>query len=242
MRYFVWIRFDGTAYHGWQIQPNGLSVQEKIQDCLSLLLRHPIDVVGAGRTDAGVHANQMVCHFDSTQAIDANQLCYRLARVLPRDISCEKIEQVADDMHARFSAHRRVYRYFIHTKRNPFLRQYSVEMHYPLDFDIMNQAAAQLLTVNDFKAFCKAGADNKTTLCNVTTAQWVKTGEDTYYFEIAANRFLRNMVRAVVGTLIDVGRRRISLEQFDKILHSGTRCDAGESMPANGLFLWEIDY
>lgn len=242
MRYFVWIRFDGTAYHGWQIQPNGMSVQEKLQDGLSLLLRRPIEVVGAGRTDAGVHAHQMVCHFDSEHPVDTTQLCYRLGRVLPRDISCEKIEAVSDDKHARFSARRRVYRYFIHTNRDPFLRHYSVEMHYPLDFDLMNQAAAQLLTVDDFKAFCKAGADVKTTLCDVTTAQWVKTGENSYYFEIAANRFLRNMVRAVVGTLVDVGRRRISLEQFDSILQGGTRSDAGESMPANGLFLWQVDY
>ena len=115
-------------------------------------------------------------------------------------------------------------------------------MHYPLDFDLMNRAAAQLLTVDDFKAFCKTGADVKTTLCDVTTAQWVKTGESSYYFEIAANRFLRNMVRAVVGTLVDVGRKRISLEQFDRILQGGTRSDAGESMPANGLFLWQVDY
>ncbi len=242
MRYFTWIRFDGTAYHGWQIQPNGMSVQQKMQESLSLLLRRPIEVVGAGRTDAGVHANQMVCHFDSPQPIDADQLCYRLARVLPRDISCEKIAAVDDEMHARFSARRRVYRYFIHTRRDPFLRHHSVEMHWPLDFERMNRAAAQLLTVSDFKAFCKAGADNKTTLCNVTTAQWVQTGQHTYYFEIAANRFLRNMVRAVVGTLVDVGRGRISLEQFDSILHGGTRSDAGESMPANGLFLWQIDY
>ena len=118
----------------------------------------------------------------SESAIDTTQLCYRLGRVLPRDISCEKIEAVSADMHARFSARRRVYRYFIHTKRDPFLRHYSVEMHYPLDFDLMNQAAAQLLTVDDFKAFCKAGADVKTTLCDVTTAQWVKTGESSYYF------------------------------------------------------------
>lgn len=242
MRYFVWIRFDGTAYHGWQIQPNGMSVQQKMQEGLSLLLRHDTEVVGAGRTDAGVHAHQMVCHFDSDQPIDTTQLCYRLGRVLPRDISCEKIAAVGDDLHARFSARRRVYRYFVHTQRDPFLRHYSVEMHYPLDFDRMNEAAARLLTVSDFKAFCKAGADNKTTLCDVTTARWVQTGESTYYFEIAANRFLRNMVRAVVGTLVEVGRGRISLEQFERVLHDGTRSDAGESMPAHGLFLWQIDY
>lgn len=247
-RYFLWLSYDGTAYHGWQIQPNGMSVQEKVQQCLSLLLRRPIEIVGAGRTDAGVHARQMACHFDwkpsadDHTVIDCHQLCYRLDRMLPRDISCWRVEQVPTDRHARFSARRRVYRYFIHTSRDPFLRYFSVETHWSLDFDLMNEAAAFLLTVNDFRAFCKAGADNKTTLCKVTTAQWVQTGTDAWYFEIAADRFLRNMVRAVVGTLFDIGRHRVTLSQFRDIVLHGSRSNAGESMPANGLFLWEIDY
>ncbi len=241
-RYFVWISFDGTAYHGWQIQPNGMSVQEKLQQCLSTLLRQPIEVTGAGRTDAGVHARQMVAHFDCDGEMDCTQLAYRLNRILPRDISCERVELVAPEQHARFSATKRTYRYFIHTERDPFLRHYSVEMHWALDFELMNEAAAWLLTVDDFKAFCKANADNKTTLCHVTTAQWVKTGESTYYFEISANRFLRNMVRAVVGTLIDVGRHCLTLEEFKTVVREGTRSDAGQSMPAHGLFLWEIEY
>lgn len=241
-RYFVWISFDGTAYHGWQIQPNGMSVQQKLQQCLSLLLRQDIEVTGAGRTDAGVHARQMVCHFDWQQEIDAPQLAYRLNRVLPRDISCEKIEPISVNLHARYSATRRTYRYFVHTQRDPFLRHYSMETHWPLDFDLMNQAAAWLLQVKDFKAFCKAGADNKTTLCDVMTARWVQTSPTTYYFEIAANRFLRNMVRAVVGTLIDVGRHRLTLEAFKEVVQHGTRSDAGESMPAHALFLWSVEY
>jgi len=241
-RYFVWIGFDGTAYHGWQIQPNGMSVQEKLQQCLSTLLGQPIEVTGAGRTDAGVHARQMSCHFDVPQKTDCAQLCYRLNRILPRDISCERVEQVTPDLHARFSATKRTYRYFIHTHRDPFLRHFSVEMNWNLDFELMNEAAAHLLTVNDFKAFCKANADNKTTLCEVSVARWVKTGESTYYFEIAANRFLRNMVRAVVGTLIDVGRHRLTLDSFKAVVREGTRSDAGQSMPAHGLFLWQIDY
>lgn len=242
MRIFLWLSFDGTAYHGWQIQPNGMSVQEKVQQCLSTLLSQPIAVTGAGRTDAGVHARTMVCHFDIDKELDTDQLCYRLNRILPRDISCGRAERVSEDMHARFSAKRRTYRYFIHTQRDPFLRHYSVETHWKLDFEMMNEAALWLTTQDDFKAFCKAGADNKTTLCQVTTAQWVSTSPTTWYFEIAANRFLRNMVRAVVGTLFEVGRHRMTLEQFREVVVTGTRSDAGESMPAHGLFLWDIEY
>ena len=242
MRIFLWLSFDGTAYHGWQIQPNGMSVQEKGQQCLSTLLSQPIAVTGAGRTDAGVHARTMVCHFDTDKELDTDQLCYRLNRILPRDISCGRAERVSEDMHARFSAKRRTYRYFIHTQRDPFLRHYSVETHWKLDFEMMNKAALWLTTQDDFKAFCKAGADNKTTLCQVTTAQWVSTSPTTWYFEIAANRFLRNMVRAVVGTLFEVGRHRMTLEQFREVVATGTRSDAGESMPAHGLFLWDIEY
>ncbi len=241
-RYFLWLSFDGTAYHGWQIQPNGMSVQEKVQQCLSTLLRQPIEVTGAGRTDAGVHARQMACHFDTFQPLDTTQLAYRLNRMLPRDISCCRAEAVPADRHARFSATRRTYRYFIHTGRDPFLRHFSVEMHWQLDFALMNEAAAWLATVTDFRAFCKANADNKTTRCQVSCARWVQTGPATWYFEIAANRFLRNMVRAVVGTLVDVGRHRLSLDDFRRIVLAGTRSDAGESMPAHGLFLWEIAY
>lgn len=254
MRYFAWIRFDGTAYHGWQIQPNGMSVQEKIQQSLSLLLRQPIEVVGAGRTDAGVHARELPCHFDCPcpdspdasvsdgQPLDVEQLCYRLNRILPADISCTRIGRVADDLHARFSARRRTYRYFIHTDKNPFERHFSVETHWELDFDLMNEGARWLTTVCDFRAFCKAGADVKTTLCNVYSAVWVQTDRHDYYFEISANRFLRNMVRATVGTLIELGRHRITLEQFQDIVLHGTRSDAGESMPAKGLFLWSVEY
>lgn len=242
MRYFVWISFDGTAYHGWQIQPNGMSIQEKLQQGLSTLLRQPIEVTGAGRTDAGVHARQMAAHFDIENELDCTQLTYRLNRILPRDINCEKIEQVDDELHARFSAKKRTYRYFIHTQRNPFERFFSVEMHWQLDFEQMNKAAAFLLDIDDFKAFCKANADNKTTLCKVTTARWIQTNPTTYYFEISANRFLRNMVRAVVGTLIDVGRHKITLGQFKNIIKNGNRSDAGQSMPPHGLFLWEIEY
>ena len=241
-RYFVRISFDGTNYHGWQIQPNGISVQEKLQECLSTILRQPIDVVGAGRTDTGVHARTMVCHIDYIGELDCKQTCFKLNRILPPDISFISIEEVEPKLHARFSATARTYRYFIHTKKIPFSRHYSVEISYPLNFEAMNEAAAYLLNVSDFKAFCKAGADNKTTLCQVTTAKWVKQDDENWYFEITANRFLRNMVRAVVGTLIDVGRNRLSIDQFKNVVDHGSRSDSGESMPAHGLFLWNVTY
>ena len=242
-RYFVTLSYDGTRYHGWQIQPNGDSVQARLQEALSTLLRAPVSVTGAGRTDTGVHARMMVAHFDSEgEPLDGQQLAYKLNRLLPYDIAVSKVEPVNDDMHARFSATSRMYRYFIHTVKNPFLRAYSCEIHYPLDFAKMNEAADILKTYEDFGAFCKSGADVKTTLCKVTKAAWVQTSPTTWYFEIRANRFLRNMVRAVVGTLIEVGRGRLSLDDFKKVIEGKQRSDAGESMPGNALFLEDIVY
>lgn len=241
-RYFVTFSYDGARYHGWQIQPNGVSVQEKLQWALSTLLREDISVTGAGRTDAGVHARMMVAHFDILVDIDCRQLAYKLNRLLPQDIFVAKVEPVSDDMHARFSATSRMYRYYIHTRKDPFLRAYSCEMHYPLDFARMNEAARLLLEYEDFGAFCKSGADVKTTLCKVIKAEWVQTSETTWYFEIRANRFLRNMVRAVVGTLVDVGRGRLTLEDFRKVVEGKRRTEAGESMPGHALFLEDIRY
>lgn len=242
MRYFVWFSYDGTAYHGWQIQPNGNSVQEELQRALSTLLREEISVTGAGRTDAGVHARQMVAHFDFSEAIDLEQLAYKLNRILPCDIAVDRVELVDDDMHARFSATSRTYHYYIHTKKDPFSRPYSTELHYELDFDKMNEAGRILMTYDDFGAFCKSHSDVKTTLCRVTKAEWVQTSATSWYFEITANRFLRNMVRAVVGTLIDVGRGRLTLDDFRKVIEGKRRTAAGESMPANALFLENIRY
>ena len=237
------LSYDGTRYHGWQIQPNGVSVQERLQEALSTLLREPIAVTGAGRTDAGVHARKMVAHFDwKGDAIDGQQLAYKLNRLLPYDIAVSKVEMVSEDMHARFSATSRMYRYYIHTTKDPFQRAYSCEIHYPLDYTKMNDAARILMTYEDFGAFCKSGADVKTTLCQVTKAEWVQTSPTTWYFEIRANRFLRNMVRAVVGTLIEVGRGRLSLDDFKKVIEGKQRSDAGESMPGNALFLEDIVY
>ena len=242
MRYFVWFGYDGAAYHGWQIQPNGNSVQEELQKGLSTLLREEISVTGAGRTDAGVHARVMVAHFDTEKTLDCRQLAYKLNRLLPQDIAVDRVEQVSDDLHARFSATSRTYNYYIHTRKDPFRRAYSCEMHYDLDFAKMNEAGRILTTYEDFGAFCKAHSDVKTTLCQVTKAEWIQTSDSSWYFEITANRFLRNMVRAVVGTLIDVGRGKLTLDDFRKVIEGKQRSDAGESMPANALFLEEIVY
>ena len=234
-RYFVYFKYDGTAYHGWQVQPNAVSVQEKLQDALSTLLREEIQVVGAGRTDTGVHARMMVAHFDTDKDVDGPQLVYKLNRLLPRDISADKVIPVSQDMHARFSARSRTYHYYVH-------QHYSCELFYDLDFEKINEAAAMLLEYDDFAAFCKSNTDVKTTLCDVTEARWVKDGEYSWHFVITANRFLRNMVRAVVGTLVDDGRGRISVQDFRAVIEGRRRSGAGESMPGNALFLENIEY
>ena len=241
-RYFIWLSYDGTNYHGWQVQPNGISVQGELQRVLSTLLRQDISITGAGRTDAGVHARVMAAHFEIEADIDCKQLAYKMNRMLPQDIVIDRIEEVSLDMHARFSATERTYHYYIHTRKSPFERHYSCEIHYPLDFEKMNEAGRILTTYEDFGAFCKAHSDVKTTLCNVTRAEWIQTGDTTWYFVITANRFLRNMVRAVVGTLVDVGRGRLTLDEFRSVIEGKRRSDAGESMPGNALFLEDVKY
>lgn len=241
-RYFLYFKYDGTAYHGWQSQPNGNTVQDELQRALSTLLRGEVQVTGAGRTDTGVHARMMVAHFDIDGELDCPQMVYKLNRILPRDISADMLVKVADGMHARFSALSRTYHYYVHRHKDPFLRAYSCLLTYPLDFDVMNRAAAMLLEYDDFAAFCKSHTDVKTTLCKVTEARWVKDGEYSWHFVITANRFLRNMVRAVVGTLVDVGRGRVTLDEFRMIVEGRRRSGAGESMPGNALFLENIEY
>lgn len=236
------LAYDGTRYHGWQVQPNGDSVQARLEHALGTLLRIPTPVTGAGRTDAGVHARRMVAHFDAVPAIDCAQLCYKLNRFLPCDISIYNIVPVDNSLHARFSATERTYHYYIHTAKAPFRRHYSCELHYKLDFEAMGEAARALMDYEDFGAFCKAGADVKTTLCHIYRAAWHQESPTEWYFEISANRFLRNMVRAVVGTLIEVGRGRMTLSQFREVVEHGSRSNAGESMPANALFLEEVKY
>ncbi len=242
MRYFIWFSYDGTRYHGWQIQPNGVTVQSELQRCLSLLLREEVSVTGAGRTDAGVHARQMAAHFDTDAVFEPSVLTMKLNSILPYDIAVERVEQVSADMHARFSATSRTYYYYVHTKKNPFLRPYSCELHYQLDFEKMNAAGRILMEYEDFGAFCKAGSDVKTTLCHVTHAEWHQISSSTWYFEISANRFLRNMVRAVVGTLIEVGRGRMTLDEFREVICGRERSMAGESMPGYALFLEKVTY
>ena len=241
-RYFITFSYDGARYHGWQVQPNGISVQEEMQKALAMLLRKPMEVVGAGRTDAGVHAAKMVAHFDCDMPIDTSHLAYKLNRVLPRDIAVDNIRLVGDDMHARFSAVARTYHYFIHTKKDPFVDDYSCQLGYELDFELMNEAGRILTTYDDFAAFCKSHTDVKTTLCQVSEARWEEMSPHHYRFTITANRFLRNMVRAVVGTLVDVGRGRVSIDEFRGIIESGKRTKAGESMPAKALFLVDVAY
>ena len=184
----------------------------------------------------------MAAHLDTEQTLDTELLAKKLNGMLPYDISVDRIEPVSSDLHARFSARARTYHYYIHTRKNPFLQRYSLEIHYQLDFDRMNEGGRVLMEYDDFGAFCKAGSDVKTTICHVTHAQWHQTGPDSWYFEITANRFLRNMVRAVVGTLIEVGRGRMTIDELRQVIEGKQRTQAGESMPAKALVLENVVY
>lgn len=242
MRYFITFSYDGTAYHGWQIQPHSLSVQEELQKAMSTLLRKPMEVIGAGRTDTGVHARKMVAHFDYDEEVDCPQLVYKLNKLLPRDIAVQQVEPVAEDMHARFSAKSRTYHYFVHMGKNPFLRSYSWQVYGNIDFELMNQAASVLMEYKDFTSFSKVNTDTKTNDCTITEAHWDRVGEDQWCFTITANRFLRNMVRAIVGTLMEVGRGRMTIEQLRRVIDAKDRCCAGDSVPGNALFLVQVKY
>lgn len=241
MRYFITLSYDGTAYHGWQIQPHSISVQEELHKALSTLLRQPMEVVGAGRTDTGVHARKMVAHFDYGE-LDCSQLVYKLNKILPRDIAVQKVEAVAEDMHARFSAKSRTYNYFVHLSKDPFRRAYSWQVYGEPDFDLMNRAAEVLMEYRDFTSFSKLNTDTKTNDCTITEAHWDRVGDGQWCFTISANRFLRNMVRAIVGTLLEVGRSRMTIEQLRQVIEAKDRCRAGDSVPGNALFLVEVEY
>lgn len=242
MRYFITFSYDGTAYHGWQIQPHSVTVQEELQKALSTLIRKPMEVVGAGRTDTGVHARKMIAHFDHDEVLDCSQLVYKLNKLLPRDIAVQHVEPVADDMHARFSAKSRTYHYYVHLDKNPFLRSYSWQVYGNPDFELMNRAARVLMEYKDFTSFSKVNTDTKTNDCTITEARWDRVGEDQWRFTVTANRFLRNMVRAIVGTLMEVGRRRMTIEQLRSVIEAKDRCRAGDSVPGNALFLVEVLY
>lgn len=240
-RYFIQLSFKGTHYHGWQIQNNAPSVQAEIQKCLSIALQSDIEIIGAGRTDAAVHAKMMVAHFDFDTNIDVDQLVYKLNNLLANNIAIQKIVEVASDLHARFSAISRSYEYHIHSYKNPFKENRSYYFNLPLDIEKMNEAAEILLQYTDFSAFSKSKTQTFTNDCKIIEAYWIHTGEELI-FNITANRFLRNMVRAIVGTLMDIGLNKISIQEFKKIIESKNRSNAGTSVPACGLYLTQVKY
>lgn len=243
MRYFIHLSYNGAAYHGWQNQPNGVSVQETIEKALFLILRQDVPITGAGRTDAGVHARSMYAHFDVETAIEnIDELTERLNAYLPNDIVIFSIKQVADDMHARFSAKSRTYKYYITTQKDPFEGQYRMRVNPTVDFDAMNKACKYLFEYEDFTSFSKLHTDVKTNNCKIMEAHWDRTSDIHWEFTIKADRFLRNMVRAIVGTLLDVGTGKLTLEQFAEVIEKKDRCVAGMSVPAKALFLENVEY
>lgn len=248
MRYFLRLSYNGAPYHGWQRQPNAISVQEVLENALSTILRHETAVTGAGRTDTGVNARVMYAHFDAELSEErAATLPRALNSLLGRDIAVHDVIRVADNAHARFDATARSYRYFVCGHNSAFANRLCWRSPSRLDFDLMNEAASTLLRVNDFTSFAKLHSDAKTNICDVTEAVWKPVPgygdlEKFMVFEITADRFLRNMVRSVVGTLVDVGRHKITLEDFAEIIETKNRCAASMSMPAHALFLWDVKY
>ncbi len=241
MRYFLELSYRGTAYCGWQRQPDAPSVQAAVEQALSTLLRDNVEVTGAGRTDTGVHAAYYVAHFDAPAIPALDDFCYHLNALLPDDIAAAGLRAVRDDAHARFDAQLREYQYYILGHKDPFRRETTWQYYQPLDLDTMNEAAAKLLTFNDFTTFSKLHSGNKTTTCRVSVSEWRHEGDELVY-TIAADRFLRNMVRATVGALVDVGRGKLTVDQFDSALRSLDRSRASGSAPAQGLFLTNVVY
>ena len=233
--------YNGSAYHGWQIQPNAVTVQETIQDALSKLLNTNISITGAGRTDTGVHAFQMFAHFDVDETFDTENLTFKLNSFLPKDIAIQSIFQVNADAHTRFHAIKRSYDYKISLKKNVFLFDYTHYVHQKLDVDKMNEAANILLEYTNFQCFSKSNTDVKTYNCKIEQAQWKQEG-NLLIFTICADRFLRNMVRAIVGTLLNIGLSKIAVSDMHKILASKDRSKAGFSVPSKGLYLTEVLY
>lgn len=243
MRYFITLAYCGTNYCGWQKQPNGVSVQQMLTDALCMVLRESVSVVAAGRTDAGVHAAKMVVHCDVVQPInDVSRCVSRLNGVLPCDIVVYDIQPVADTLHARFDAVSRRYEYHVLLRKSPFAVNLAWCLPFVPDFDAMNAAAAVLSEYSDFTSFSKTHTEVKTNICTIVDAHWEQRGAYEWVFCIEANRFLRNMVRAVVGTLIEVGKGKMSLEEFRQVIESRNRCAAGMSVPACGLFLVDVKY
>jgi tRNA pseudouridine38-40 synthase len=242
-RYFIFISFKGTSYHGWQLQPNSVTVQKILDDALSTILQDKITTTGAGRTDTGVHASFFCAHFDSElkDLASKKNLIFRLNRYLPEDISISRIAKVQPAAHARFSAFSRTYHYNISKIKNPFEEESAWFINCRMDTKLMNKACAELIKHTDFTSFSRLHSDNKTNICKIMQAEWHED-EKNLVFTIKADRFLRNMVRAIVGTMADIGTGKISLRKFREIIEARDRCKAGTSAPARGLFLVNIEY
>lgn len=242
-RYFIHMAYDGTDYNGWQVQPNGKTIQHSTENALSTLLSEEISVTGAGRTDTGVHASFFVAHFDSTTEIEihSDQFIFKLNRFLPPDIVVYRIQKVADDLHARFSAIFRTYHYHISTVKPLFMRNFTHHVYGDLDIEEINACCELIKETVDFTSFSKLHTDVKTNNCIVSEAKWY-IEDKGYLFEIKADRFLRNMVRSLVGTLLDVGQGKLTREGFKRIIEAKDRGKAGQSAPARGLFLVDIGY
>lgn len=244
-RYFVELSYDGAAYCGWQRQPDAPTVQQTLEQALSTLLRCPTEVVGAGRTDTGVNASYYVAHFDVEKGVDdCAQLVYKLNLILPHDVAVKAVRAVRADAHARFDAVEREYTYYLSQRKNPFRRHSAWQYYVPLDMGRMNEAAAKLLEYDDFTSFAKLNSNNKTNICRVVKAEWRRAewDDDLLIFRIRADRFLRNMIRAIVGTLVDVGRGRYTVEDFERILLSRDLSLSSAGAPAVGLFLSDVEY
>lgn len=242
-RFFIYLSYDGKNYCGWQSQPNGPGVQQKLETCLSIMLREKISLTGAGRTDAGVHAALMVAHFDwGGEAMDFNRFVPKLNSFLPDDIAVHKILEVRKDAHARFDAFARTYKYYVTVDKDPFRRDFSWRPFRIPDFEKMNKAAKILFQYEDFTSFSKLHTDVKNNNCKITEAYWKEERPGIWCFTIRANRFLRNMVRAIVGTLFEVGWGRMTEEGFKKTIEAKDRSQAGNSVPAKALFLVNIEY
>lgn len=244
MRWFVELSYLGAPFHGWQVQPGVVTVQSTVEEALSRLLRRPVGITGAGRTDAGVNARRMIAHVDLPDGFDASAPTFlrSLNALCGPSIAIASAWPVAPDAHARFDATERSYRYFAHTRKDPFAAPLSWQASPSLDFDAMNEAARRLIGRRDFTSFSKLHTDVKTNICDVRRAAWHRIDDHRWYFEIAADRFLRNMVRAVVGTLVEVGRGKLDADGLTGVLDRLDRCAAGTSMPAAPLFLWDVVY
>lgn len=241
MRYFIELEYNGKNYHGWQNQPNAISVQEKLESTLSTLLREDIKIIGAGRTDTGVHAKQMYAHFDMVSPMELPETIFRLNSFLPSDIAVHGIFEVGEESHARFDALEREYQYLISLRKDPFQEEFAYYIHQIPDIDLMNRAAAALLEYTDFECFSRSNTDVKTYNCKIQNALWIQK-DSQLVFTISADRFLRNMVRAIVGTLLEVGYQKIDINDFHDIIKSKDRSRAGASAPAHGLYLTKITY